>query len=273
MRMTDFSSLIATVLAVALGFYQSYDSTSQEPFIDAFLKGASIGILAFLITDKISSIAKQATVNARLDGEFRQIRELFDERSKSVEGLVAGRRRVVLLGSANNAIDRIVASVKQAIYAWNVYASFGAVDDFKYPKPQRKLVTDSIRTFLKKDGSKWLEVTNNIDDIRERMKEILEDKEVHRDNYACFLLREKWPVMNFVVFEFTPGRDKEVFFGFGRHPNDEVGNVFYSTDSELVEMFLAWHRTLRIADLSSPVLKTDLTTSPQEQPSQLSTIS
>ena len=70
--------------------------------------------------------------------------------------------------------------------------------------------------------------------------------------YVCYRLRHDVPIVNFIVLDFGSGRDQEIYFGFGRHPHDETGTVFYSTDKELVQLFRNVHDTLRSEKLSFP---------------------
>lgn len=266
----DIVLLLLTVSAVAIGWYKSlpdipYEKITRSDIIGAFYNGAAIGILFFLIGDKLASIPRRSKEKNDLQKTLIELestviresvaaRETFEEKNRLIEKLVVGRRQVILLGSPNEAIARIVPSVRNAIYAWNVYSTFGVVDDFKYPKSLRSKISSSIAEFLKNDGSKWQDVVSNLEHIQERMTDVFSHEGVYKDNYSCFKLRENWPILNFIILEFRPGRDKEVFFGFGRHPSDEVGNVFYSTDVEIIDMFERWHITLRRQEISSRVL-------------------
>jgi hypothetical protein len=58
-------------------------------------------------------------------------------------------------------------------------------------------------------------------------------------------------MINFIVLDFgKTDRKDEVYFGFGRHPADAVGDVFYSNHHELVELFQKLHQTLTRSEVA-----------------------
>jgi hypothetical protein len=239
-----------TIVSFVVSVRQSLpDKIAKIPYTDAqwfeaAYHGASISILLFLLGYGITSAVARAADKQNIEG-----------RLKSIEILVSGEGRIVGLGSPNDTILRITTNVMQATRVCNVYTPssplFADVAGDKYSPRQEKLIEEALVEFLRKDEAKWVDVVYNVSDITSRMANVLSDPSVISRNYFCYQLSMQWPIMNFIVLRFGYGRDSEVYFGFGRHPSDPGGEVFFSTDKKLVNLFLEWHRTLMRPEIAA----------------------
>jgi hypothetical protein len=236
--------LIIATSSMLLSVYQSLPGNgpySHDDWIKAIASGAGVSIFVFLITDKF----------ATMFNDWR-VRSHIDLRIDDVVNRIATKDTIACLGSPEEAISRIVASISEAHQVWNILASYGNAKVFEYSDEKKAMVVQSLQMLLEKGGARWFDIVSHPDDIKERMRAVFKKRGPRRENYYCFKLKNEWPVLNFIVMEFLGGRDKEVYFGFGRHPNDTRGEVFFSTNEKLVETFRRLHMTLSDRQISEP---------------------
>jgi hypothetical protein len=203
-----------------------FTATGEELLRSAAL-GSAVGIFLFILADRAAAINSTMKSIEREEQQFSKL-----------EDLIAGDEHLICLGHPGEAIARISSSIPQATLAWNTFISYGTIDSSNYDETNRALVVEGLRKFFQNRTAKWIDVISDPDsEIRERMKMVFSDSSITTQGYSCYKLREGVPFINFLVLDFGGARSKEVFFGFGRHSYDEVGDVFYSTGKKIVELF------------------------------------
>jgi hypothetical protein len=252
-----YISFIISVLALIIGSganltTKPLSQISSADLLHALAVGSTFSIFLFLITEKLTSVAELDRTRSRIRDAFLETKSAVEKRSSELERLVAGDNHVICLGHPNEAIARIASSIPQASLAYNTLVSYGRVDASTYDEDGNATIVRSLQQFLRDKSAKWIDIVSDPDDeVVRRMQLVFADTTVSKNGYFCYKLKQAMPFINFLVLDFGGARAKEVYFGFGRHSYDEVGDVFYSTGINLVAFFERWHSTLRTEELST----------------------
>lgn len=166
--------------------------------------------------------------------------------------LSASSDKITCISSQLTVADLITNAAQEAISVHNTHFEFHFDETYSWTWQHKKVVSEQMIKCLDR-GCIWIDVISGEDpSYNERIIEVkkkLSDK-IKERRFKCYRLTSSFPSINFIVFEFSSQRKSEVFFGFGRTPDDERGKVFYTSDHNIVEYFLSFHRTLRRPQVS-----------------------
>lgn len=242
---------VATFITIIVTTFLSFPEGTPITQISGYLATPTLlSILVFIILDRFSQNYEDAR-------EMHEIRAGFN----GVRELIQSSEHIVHIGPPTSAIHLIAISIRSASFVWNTYFQYGVLPGFNYGSDSKDEIIDAMRHMLERPETHWIDVISDIDDDFRKRINTLSDTITKRDCYRCYLIRENQPHLNFMVIDFNGASPTEVFFGFGRHPHDEVGHVFHSKSENIVEMFRRLHGSLRDKDIATktqnPILKVD----------------
>lgn len=234
MKRSEIWFLVGIMITVLVTISKSFIG-DYVILTDNFYKSCVLFIIGYLFTEKCSSFMSSREVDSKLDILKNKAPFIFPCSAETI-----------CIGEAEDGINYLTEIIKEAasikntlfIYLTPKQRSFFHDYTITHNDEIVKIITDFIR-----NGNKWTDIFSltggkeRLDCLKRSLKENNIEPTLIIKKYHCSILKNDFPLVNFIIIQYAANKSKEVLFGWGLHEAQSNGKVFSSKNLDLVDYF------------------------------------
>lgn len=246
------AGISAVVLSIMIGGFGNKQSpdiplseiSSQLRIIYSVLS-LSIGFLVSLIFIEIGDRIAANYIRQERDSELKNHADAVNSSLNNLNFQLRKSIHYYNKGSPRDALKTVLSNLQNAFNVSNTYISYGSPAESSFGDDDIGELAKAMLLFLEKPESIWRDIVGGpVNQFAKRMEGM--KKSNIKGIYECYRLKNKFPILNFIIIDYRINEDivSEVYFGWGGHRNELHGHVISSNNKLAVDMFKNFFNTL-----------------------------